>query len=307
MKSEFNTLNLAYISGYIDGDGCFYIGKERSKHRLKQKSVTNIVITSVNKPVLDTFKKMYGGSVHCSKEATSTQKSLYQFVTKKRNSIDLIQGMMPYLVEKACEAQLALKFSFSKDIHVQEECISQMRILKDVTNLVSKYHVKDFSRFKNTIRPTDHDFAYLAGFIDAECCLGISRYKPQGRPNYTYKILLQCNNTKAPVFKWLLERFGGNIHFIDRINNLKGRKNQLCWRLSGRALSKILNDIYPFLRHKKPVCEELIKFYNTTLSNGGARHTDEFRTHYDRVRYIREEIVSKIHKLNLKGINPTGG
>jgi hypothetical protein len=308
MKSKINTFDIAYLAGYLDGDGCFYIGKEKCKRRLNQKSITSIVITSVNKSTLDTFKKMHGGSIHCCSPSRGNQKSLYQFVTKKRDSIDLVHKILPYLVEKVDEAKLFLQFANSTDVIEQKGYISQMKRLKDVANLVSKHHKEEFEPFKNTVKPTFNDFAYLAGFIDAECCLSIGKYKPRNKqPNHTYKILLQCNNTKAPVFKWLLERFGGGITFINRVNNLKGRKNQFKWYISQRVLSKILPNIHPFLRHKKPVCEELIKFYNTTLTNGGARHTEDFRTHYESVLKVREEIVSKVHKLNLKGVKHTGG
>jgi hypothetical protein len=82
----------------------------------------------------------------------------------------------------------------------------------------------------------------------------------------------------------------------------KARKNQLVWRLTGRSLSQVLDKIYPFLKHKKPVCKQLMKFYSTTLPNGGARHTEIFRSQYIKVLKIRESIVAKVHKLNLKGI-----
>jgi hypothetical protein len=293
----------AYFAGYLDGDGCFFIGHEHSKKRLKQKPIVSIVINSVNKCTLESFKKTFGGSINLAKEAHNNNKALFRYTIKKRNILIIINKICPYLVEKKEECELLIQFANSISFEYQQNCINKMRIIKDIGNLVSKYYKKDFEKVKNTINPTEEDFAYLAGFIDAECSLGISRYKPKNKPNYTYKILLQCNNTKAPVFKWLLERFGGHINFIDRLTSLKARKNQLCWRLSGKALFKILYKIEPFLRYKKPVCNELIKFYKTTLINGGARHTNEFRTQYAEVIRIREEIVTKIHKLNLKG-NP---
>ncbi len=293
----------AYLAGYIDGDGCFYIGYERSGQRKHIKKNTRLIINSVNECTLISFKKVFGGSIQLAKKAHNNSKSLFRYSLGKRNMLAIARKVCEFLIEKKEECEIAFKFSNSSCYMVQKECISKMKIFKDISNLVSKYHKQDFERFKNTVIPCEVDYAYLAGFIDAECNFGIQKYKPKNKPNYVYKILLQCNNTKAPVFKWLLERFGGRVHFIDRLTHQKSRKNQLTWRLSGKSLSYILPNILPFLRYKKPVCEELIKFYQTTLPNGGARHTESFRNSYADTIRIREEIISKIHKLNLKG-NP---
>lgn len=298
--------DFAYISGYIDGDGCFYIGKTRSKKRLKYKHVVRIVISSVNKYVLDSFKDMFGGSVALIHKEKNNSKAQYHYVISKRCTLDLAKNIFPYLVEKREECDLAIQFA-SSEITDKDIFINRMNITKDTVNLISKYHKKEFESVRNIIKPTEEDFAYLAGFIDAECCLGIQKYRVKNKPNYVYKIQLQCNNTKAPVFKWILERFGGQLHFIDR-RNQKARRNQLTWRLTGKALSQILDRIHPFLKHKKPVCEELMKFYATTLLNGGARHTDTFRNQYADIIKIREDIVTKVHLLNFKGVKiKTGG
>jgi hypothetical protein len=168
--------------------------------------------------------------------------------------------------------------------------------------LATKECKEIFEKEKNTIVPTEEDFAYLAGFIDAECCFCIQRYRCNNNQNFLYKILLQCNNTKTPVFKWLLQRFGGQIHFIDKNSFDKNQRNQLCWRLSSKSLTKILSKIFPYLVHKKPVCEKIIEFSKTILPNGGARHTDIFRSSYQSVLRKREEIVKEVHKLNQKGV-----
>jgi hypothetical protein len=296
---KINKFDIAYISGYIDGDGCFYIGHDRTGKRLKPKPTLSIIIVSTNKDILLEFQTKYGGSVNLEKKEFDNRKAVYHFTLKKYDSMKLAQKMVRYLVEKKEECETALEYADTKDLQCEYDFIDKINIIRDVANLVSHYHVNEFTKVRNTIVPKDHDFAYLAGFIDAECSLNIQKYKPKNKPNYVYKILLQCNNTKAPVFKWLMQRFGGHIHFVDR--RKYKLKNQLTWRLSGRALSKILHDICPHLRHKKPVCEQLIKFYATTLINGGARHTEIFRDQYARTLKEREEIVAEVHRLNKKG------
>ena len=304
-KQNATQTDYAYLAGYIDGDGCFHVGQYFSTSRSKFRFNSTIAITSTNRNTLRSFKNYFNGSVCTIKEEHDNCKTLYQYCLQNEHAANLTSKILAFLVEKQEEAKLFIKFIKSKRLKDRAKYINQMKILKDITNLISKHHKKEFEQFKNTIVATKNDFAYLAGFIDAECCLSIQKYKPKDKPNFVYKILLRCNDTKAPVFKWLIQRFGGTISFIDRRNHKKARKNQLLWRLSGKALSKILPNIYPFLKNKKPVCEELIKFYNTTLKNGGARHTKEFRTSYAKIIKIRERIVQNVHKLNLKGIQNT--
>lgn len=299
MKKEIPIIDLAYCAGYIDGDGCFYLGRQQSKKRLTIKYVVRIAINSVNPEVLYFFKKLFGGDVRLIKQQHDNSKSLYQFSVATKATILMAQAVYPFLVEKKEECQTILDFSNKTN---KDEVINQLRSFKDVANLISKYQKEEFEKYRNTIQPSAQDYAYLAGFIDAECCFLIQKEKPKNKPNNVYKIVLACNNTKSPVFKWLLERFGGRINFIDRLNYQKGRKNQFQWRLTGKSLSKILGLVYPFLQHKKPVCEQLIKFYSTTLSNGGARHTEKFRTSYSEIIKIRESIIHEVHRLNKKGI-----
>jgi hypothetical protein len=303
MMKNIKQTDYAYIAGYIDGDGCFYIAKFRAKNRISIKFPMGIIISSTNEKIITWFKNLFGGSQRSVKKNDGHRKNMHYFILRKIAGVELTTNIFPYLVEKKEEAKVFVNFAHSNNANHKIKLISKMKILKDVTNLVSKYHIEEFEEFKNTIAPTELDFAYLAGFIDAECSLNIQKYLPKDRPNHVYKIILQCNNTKAPVFKWLLQRFGGQIHFIDRRNHGKARRNQITWRLSGNALSKILDKIYPFLKYKQPVCEQLMKFYQTTLPNGGARHTETFRTQYSEVIKIREEIVINVHKLNLKGIS----
>ena len=300
MKNVIKNTTLAYAAGYIDGDGCFSIRSEPYKNRTRSKYPAVLIIASVNPDVLYWLNSMLGGSIQHKMNTEPKRKSVYYFHLKKKEAIPFVQDIIPYLVEKIEEAKTFIEFAESKSIKDRNNLIEKMKILKNSTNLVSANLKSEFESVRNTIKPSEYDYAYLAGFIDSECNLGIQKYKPKDRPNYVYKIMLQCNNTKAPVFKWLLERFGGRIHFIDRITKDSSRRNQFAWRLTGAPLSNIISKIHPYLRYKQPVCSELIRFYETTLPNGGARHTETFRTSYAATLKIREEIVTKIHKLNLK-------
>lgn len=291
--------DLAYASGYIDGDGCFSLRKQSIKSR--QKFMATLIVISNVYETMKWFKKIFGGNI-LKKNARQGHKSCYHFCVTGKGS-EFVKDLIPYLVEKKEEASIYRAFCMSNEITAREKYINALKSQKHEINLVFPEFKKDFEILCKTIQPSIEDFAYLAGFIDAECCLSINRYKSKNRDNYLYKILLQCNNTKAPVFKWLLERFGGQIHFIDRSHYINNR-NQLTWRLCSSSLALILDKILPFLKHKKPVCIELMKFYETTvpLENTISRNSPKFKEFYAPILKVREDIFHRVQFLNKKGI-----
>ena len=294
----------SYTAGYVDGDGCFYIGKCINNKSGKIKYQSSLIISSTNDKVLKFFHKTHGGTTSLSdtRSKFQGQKPQYHFTVRSNKAKKLTELIIPYLVEKQEQAKIFCKFINTSNIEEKESLIFLMKDLKHNRDLINKNDKEIIMNNIEKIIPNEADFAYLAGFIDAECCLTISKYKPKDRPNFTYKICLSLNNSKLPVFKWLIDRFDGHINFIDRNTSNKKHRNQFAWRLTAKSLFKILPNIYPYLKYKKPVCKELIKFYETTLINGGARHTDEFRASYAEVLKIRDDIVHKIHILNQKGI-----
>lgn len=299
-----NNTDFAYFAGYIDGDGCFYIGKTTNKKTKRVRYQAMLVISSTNRNVLKYFVSIHGGSLRLADNRIKHpgQKPQYQMTIKNKKALEITKNIRLYLVEKAPQAYEFISFIEKPHDSTRDINIEFMQKLKHEFQFVYRVHKELFLK-ESYYEPTiEADFAYLAGFIDAECCLSVSSYRPKNGPNKTYKIYLACNNTKWPVFKWLVHRFGGSLQFVDRKKKNPAHHDQLQWRLSGNALSNILPSIHKYLIHKKPVCEELMKFYATTLSNGGARHTEKFRTNYATIIEERERIIHNIRNLNKKGI-----
>ncbi len=248
--------DLSYAAGYIDGDGCFYIEKLFVENRFKYRCFMVINTTEIEN--VQWFQKIFGGTLSSKASIKQGHKPIHRLVIKGKN-LDILKNVEPYLVEKLAEFQLFEKFRNPEYKEFRDSLIDEMNVLKHQSNLIQVSIKNEVECMRNTIVPSIEDFAYLSGFIDAECCLSINKSKTKNRPNSTYKILLQCNNTKSPCFYWISQRFGGQFHFIDRSKYVNNR-NQMCWRISSDSLSQILKNIIDFLIHKKPVCQELINF-----------------------------------------------
>ena len=167
-------------------------------------------------------------------------------------------------------------------------------------DFVTEELINKIKSTKPSIIPTDQDFAYLAGLIEAEGTFRIKSWKPSDKPNKVYNTSLEIGNTRYPIFPWLMDRFGGNISFV----HIKRNKRAVAiWSLQSKSLLIILNRIYVFLRtRKKQVCEQLIEFNKTIIPNGGDRHSNAFKERMEAVISKRELIVEEVHKLNKKGV-----
>jgi hypothetical protein len=293
--------DLAYAAGYIDGDGCFHISKIFTENREKFRYM--FIINSTEIENVQWFQNTFGGVLSTKNKFKDNHKPLHRYVLKGIN-LNFFKGIEPFLVEKIDEFHLFEKFRNPVYKSSRDQLITEMQNVKEFSNLIPE-SIKDFvESLRNTVIPKEVDFAYLAGFIDSECCLGISKSHPKGKPNPTYKILLQCNNSKSPCFKWISARFGGQFHFIDRSKFKTPHRNQMTWRLSAASLCDILPKIHPFLKHKKPVCEELMNFSKTIVPLHGmiGRNNPSFGEFYKPILEERERIFHKIQALNKKGV-----
>jgi hypothetical protein len=283
---------LAYTAGYTDGDGCFTITING-----KRKFKSSYIVSSVNKNVLDFLVELFEGKVRFVRKLIK-EKPQYHFVKTGKSASHLSKQIIPYLVEKKEEAEIFNRFHECFDF---QEKIQFMNRLKEAR---SKGRAKisdkiELESIRNSIEPTEEDFAYFAGFIDAECSLGLQRYKAKGNSNWIYKPIFQCNNTRSQTLKWGVARFGGQIHFIDRSKYGKNHLNQLTWRISSKSLLKIIPKILPFIKHKKTVCDELMKFAEATLKT--SRNHRNFVDLYHPILKLRATIFHNIHNLNRKG------
>lgn len=297
---------LAYTAGYIDGDGCFHIRKTIRQSTGTAKYSCSFIISSTDTDIIDFLTKTFPGirRIADNGKRSSIWKPQHHFVIRGKKSIKFVQQILPFLIEKQEEAKIYCKFIESSSREEKEILMNRLKEVKNECNLVRKSDKNILNEYILTLLPTDLDFAYFAGFIDAECALGVFRYNSKNRDNFIYKILLQCGNTKLPIFKWLLERFGGQVHFVERRSKNINHRDFLTYRISSKSLGELLPRIFPYLKHKQPVCAELMKFYETTVSLTGniSRNSPKFKEFYSDILEVRNHIFHKVHELNRKGI-----
>lgn len=303
MKNKY-----AYLAGYIDGDGCLYIGTYIQKPKNIIVYDCSIQISSVCLQVIQYFKAEHSGSYR-KMPFRQRHRDAYCWTIKGQQARKIAEACFQFMTDKQISASYFIKVLYSIKfnkfrqvnyfLHIYRQYfINKIKQEKHMNNWVTEEKVRNIGT-RNTVKPSEENFAYLAGLIDAEGCFRIGKFKRRGKPNYDYSIRLEIGNTRFPIFPWLFARFGGAISLTKASTR---KKACATWTLTAFALSQLIPKILPYLRVKKEAAIKLMEFYDTTLPNGGDRHSDEFKKAYQCTIEKREEIISEIHKLNLKGI-----
>jgi hypothetical protein len=113
-------------------------------------------------------------------------------------------------------------------------------------------------------------YAYLAGIIDGEGCLLISRSNRGSYMNYYGRI--HVKNTDYRLIKWLLDHFGGNVH-QSVPEDLVKHAVAYSWYFSGDAHDKevLLLALMPYLIVKKEQAKTLVEFFRMSGEKNPAK------------------------------------
>ncbi len=114
-----------------------------------------------------------------------------------------------------------------------------------------------------TTIPTIEDCAYVAGFIDGEGCV----YVTKGGTRRSGVPRVDVTQVNVAPLKWLQERWGGGLYF-----KANGRDHKYCWVLciSGNRAVQICEDIRPWLKVKALQADNVLAFGRTV--NRGAHY-----------------------------------
>lgn len=150
--------------------------------------------------------------------------------------------------------------------------------------------------------------AWMAGFLDGEGCLTITRQIRKNRPSATYRSQISVTNTVRESLVDFQTTYGGSIYEItERRNDKNNRKwsDSYVWYCPLDSAKLFLEEMLPHLRVKKQQAQILLVFLDTKNSfkrnkrtkgrhGGSACLTQEELNH-------RESLRNKIQSLNSKG------
>lgn len=104
---------------------------------------------------------------------------------------------------------------------------------------------------------TPTDCAYIAGFIDGEGCITLSKRMPSKGVNYSYRPEIVIANNHRETLEWIRERVGGAIHGPTK-------KGGYQLRLAAQATLEALTACRPYFVQKGTQADILLAFYSTS-------------------------------------------
>ena len=97
-------IGLAYVAGYIDGEGCITVKGDR-------KIPTAVVSTSNTfLPLLSLLCEVFGGSIRHIIKYKDVHREAYSWEIYSKDAISFLIRIEPYLIEKRWQSQLIIQW-----------------------------------------------------------------------------------------------------------------------------------------------------------------------------------------------------
>jgi len=123
---------------------------------------------------------------------------------------------------------------------------------------------------RGKLNPTTRELCYLAGVLDSDGCISISKMNPgkQRTKNPRYVLTVNVVNTSMDLMHWLVEKFGGR--FKPRPIRGINHKIQYDWWFNNGKAAQLLKLVEPYLIVKKEQAHLGINLiYNWVYPKGG--------------------------------------
>ena len=103
--------DLAYIGGFLDGEGCICLTRFGNK---RQYIRLDVQVVQANEWVIQWLKYSFGGFVCKVKSYKLHHKQRWAWKISSREALAFLKVILPYLKLKRGEAELAIKFQESR-------------------------------------------------------------------------------------------------------------------------------------------------------------------------------------------------
>lgn len=136
---------------------------------------------------------------------------------------------------------------------------------------------------------TEAERGYLAGILDGEGSITISKRRPLRNKSPQHCLNIQICNTSEEVIKWLHYHLGGCISELH--NEKRGYRRCYSIQISGNSVCNVLKRLVDIMIIKKPQALLAIKFWEKRKITIGVLLTEE-------ELIFREHCYTKMSKLN---------
>ena len=144
---------------------------------------------------------------------------------------------------------------------------------------------------------TNFQVAYLAGFVDADGCISITkRTDKEYKRGHSFYCNVRIVNTNKEMIEWVKERTElGSIQ--QRTDPNPRHKVRYEWKISGQNAFNLCVMLQPFLRVKAEQAKILIEFHRLKKDNHKTGRNGVPKEKWDKMEALRD----RISRLNKRG------
>jgi hypothetical protein len=105
-------IDLAYMAGIMDGEGCIHIGCNHhpTSGLVKPYYWLESMIGMTDRYICDLFHTRFGGTVRNTEKATEKWRAKWMWRISGKQAAEMLNSLLPYLRLKHKQAELALEF-----------------------------------------------------------------------------------------------------------------------------------------------------------------------------------------------------
>jgi hypothetical protein len=152
ITKQYSPVDLAYLAGIIDGEGCFWIGlvpRKSGDGYVSEHYRGLLKITNTDKKLIDWLLKIFEGTQSATMKYQPKgkfEREVFEWVATGDRLLDLCEIILPYLLLKKehCEIMIKFRKTYNKrqgstkidlaDLVTRRECMS------DIRQLNSRFH-----------------------------------------------------------------------------------------------------------------------------------------------------------------------
>lgn len=301
---NFNNIDLKWLGGIIDSDGCISISMNKRKNN-KIVYTPAIIISNCNNYIIEESHKIlnYCNINHHIKPVGSCKNIV---ISRPTIIVNFCELMKDNILVKTSELSLINLFCLSRIDNVRvagcnwKACYTEHEVtLATELRFLNSNHYKECIEYGISENFIEYrvlnlfSLNWLAGFIDGDGCFTINKMK-RISGWYQYQPMVHIV-TGSPLAKNLiaiyLDRYNINYYLKKSLpgakhkNNCKSKKFEFYIR-SLKDCITISNLVKDKLYGKKEICLKLIDFCNSRLNNKNKPYSDYEIDLHDHIKKI---------------------
>ena len=306
---------MRYVAGFVDGEA--QVCLNRIPRRRSYEYCVRISIYNTDRDVLTEIRNTWGGTLTSVASRNPRWKPSYALIWTNAAAARFLFRIAPHLRIKSKQA--AALFQFLRHVRKCRRSRDRLGRLLPLSQKEQRIRAGFYRRLKELNRKgtlTDQrqrrvgvesrklpvpSVKYLAGFIDAEGCLRLTKDHFTGwNPQYAARV--QLSNTNRAVLEDLRKAFSG-ILTVQTSRSIGWKDSyQLLW--TGRTVRPLLRAVGPHLRIKQSQARIVMRFIDHRERTHQGRVGRFFGHLPKHVIAYRESLYQRMKTLNAKGPPP---